>query len=81
MHLRPWFCSTDNPLLRMGVPKVVSGVVVFAFSATMHEIILSLPFKYVAFHAFNGMVSNHAYILYCLGYNHHLHHHHRSIYV
>jgi hypothetical protein len=46
----------DHPLIRVGVPKVVSGLAVFAFSATMHEIILSLPFKYVALHAFNGMV-------------------------
>lgn len=38
------------------MPKIVSGLVVFAFSATMHEVILSLPFKYVALHAFNGLV-------------------------
>ncbi len=56
----PYLCPAspypDHPLIRVGVPKVVSGLAVFAFSATMHEVILSLPFKYVALHAFNGMV-------------------------
>lgn len=28
----------------------------FFFSAVMHEVVISLPFRYVAFHAFAGMM-------------------------
>mmetsp|Transcript_8230 Transcript_8230/g.13669 ORF Transcript_8230/g.13669 Transcript_8230/m.13669 type:complete len:976 (-) Transcript_8230:1086-4013(-) len=43
------------PLLRLGVNKTVSTILVFAFSAALHELIISVPFRYIAMHAFLGM--------------------------
>jgi len=49
--------STDYPLTRIGVSRPIAVFMVFFFSATMHEVIISLPFHYVAFHAFAGMMA------------------------
>lgn len=41
----------------MGWSKTIATLVVFAFSAVMHEVIISLPFRYIAGHAFIGMLA------------------------
>lgn len=41
----------------MGWSKAIATLVVFAFSAVMHEVIISLPFRYIAGHAFIGMLA------------------------
>jgi hypothetical protein len=46
----------DYPLIRMQVPKITATFLVFFFSAAMHELIIALPFRYIAFHAFVGMM-------------------------
>lgn len=45
-----------KPLLRRGVSKMLGFVLVFAFSALLHEVIISLPFHTISFHAFFGML-------------------------
>ena len=61
VRVYPIFClhslSLDYPLLRVGCNKVTSTFVVFAFSALMHELVISLPFQYISFHAFVGMMA------------------------
>ena len=47
----------DYPLLRIGCNKVTATFIVFAFSAAMHELVISLPFRYISFHAFAGMMA------------------------
>jgi diacylglycerol O-acyltransferase-1 len=56
-------CSVDFPLIRMGWSKMVATLVVFAFSAVMHEVIISVPFRYIAGHAFIGMLAQAPLIL------------------
>ena len=41
----------------MGATKGLATLVVFGFSAVLHEVIISLPFRYIAFHAFVGMIA------------------------
>ncbi len=43
-------------MLRAGCNKTVATFVVFAFSALMHEVVISLPFQHIALHAFLGMM-------------------------
>lgn len=45
------------PVLRTGYSKNTAGFVVFLFSAFMHELVISFPFQYISFHAFNGMLA------------------------
>ena len=47
----------DYPMIRVGMSKGAATLVVFAFSAIMHEVVISVPFRYVAFHAFVGMLA------------------------
>jgi diacylglycerol O-acyltransferase 1 len=49
--------ESDFPLIRKGFSKGMATLVVFAFSAIMHEVVISLPFRYIAFHAFFGMLA------------------------
>ena len=44
------------PTLRAGAPKIVATFVVFLFSAIAHELILSVPFRKISWHAFLGML-------------------------
>ena len=44
------------PLIRKGVSKFSATLLVFLFSATFHEIIIAMPFRYIALHAFSGML-------------------------
>ena len=45
-----------HPLLRAGMPKVAVMAIVFLLSAVLHEVIISVSFRHVSFHAFFGMV-------------------------
>ena len=47
----------DYPLLRKGIPKGVAVLLSFLFSAVFHELIISLPFRHISFHAFFGMLA------------------------
>lgn len=47
----------DYPLIRKGVGKNTAVLLSFAFSAIFHELIISLPFGHVSFHAFFGMLA------------------------
>lgn len=40
-----------------GVSKGLATTVVFFFSAAMHEIVISVPFRYISGHAFAGMMA------------------------
>jgi diacylglycerol O-acyltransferase-1 len=44
-------------MTRMGINRTFATFLVFCFSAIMHEVIISLPFRYIAFHAFFGMLA------------------------
>jgi len=44
------------PIIRRRVPKWIATLIVFTFSAAFHEIVISTPFRYFAFHAFFGML-------------------------
>lgn len=44
------------PLLRLGAGKVAGTFAAFFFSAALHEVILSVPFKAIYMHAFVGML-------------------------
>jgi len=44
------------PILRTGVSKFGATLVVFAFSAVFHEIVISVPFRHVTLFAFFGML-------------------------
>ena len=44
------------PLLRVGVSKPVATLAVFTFSAIMHEVCLSIPFRHLSYHAFFGRI-------------------------
>jgi diacylglycerol O-acyltransferase-1 len=46
----------DHPLLRKKVPKFVATVLIFTLSAFLHEVVISVPFHTVSFHAFFGML-------------------------
>lgn len=46
----------DYPLIRLGVSKFISTFLVFFFSAALHELIIATPFRYIALHAFAGMM-------------------------
>jgi diacylglycerol O-acyltransferase-1 len=46
-----------HPLLRGGAPKTVATLAVFFFSAAMHEVIISIPFRHFGFQAFFGMLA------------------------
>jgi diacylglycerol O-acyltransferase 1 len=45
------------PLIRRGNSKQVATFVTFLFSALLHEIIISVPFRHIGFHAFIGMMA------------------------
>lgn len=45
------------PLLRRGNSKATATFVTFLFSALLHEIIISVPFRHIGFHAFIGMMA------------------------
>ncbi|RYH19540.1 hypothetical protein EON65_25945 [archaeon] len=45
------------PLLRAKCSKSFATLVVFLFSALMHEVAISLPFQHISFHAFLGMLA------------------------
>jgi len=45
------------PTLRLGVSKAVATGIVFFFSAVLHEVIISVPFRHISGHAFAGMLS------------------------
>lgn len=45
------------PLIRRGHSKAVATFVTFLFSALLHEIIISVPFRHIGFHAFIGMMA------------------------
>eukprot|EP01038_Epipyxis_sp_PR26KG_P005339 gene5339-7409_t len=45
------------PLTRAGLSRIVATFIAFAFSAVMHELVISVPFRYVALHAFFGMLA------------------------
>ena len=47
----------DYPLLRAGAPKNFAVLLSFLFSAVFHELIISLPFRHISFHAFFGMLA------------------------
>ncbi len=44
-------------MLTNGFSKGVATLVVFAFSAVFHELIISTPFRHFAMHAFFGMLA------------------------
>ena len=44
------------PIIGVGAPKWVATFTVFLFSAVLHEIIISVPFKKISGHAFFGML-------------------------
>ena len=44
------------PVIGIGAPKWVATFTVFLFSAVLHEIIISVPFKSISGHAFFGML-------------------------
>jgi diacylglycerol O-acyltransferase-1 len=44
------------PALRMGLGKVAGTFIAFFFSAALHEVILSVPFRCLSMHAFAGMI-------------------------
>ena len=44
------------PMIGIGSPKWAATFTVFLFSAVLHEIIISVPFKYISGHAFFGML-------------------------
>jgi hypothetical protein len=52
-----FYVVLDYPMLRAGFSKGIATFVVFFFSAFMHELVISLPFQYISFHAFFGMVA------------------------
>ena len=45
------------PLTRFGTGRTLATVVVFFFSALFHEVIISVPFRSVQLHAFDGMLA------------------------
>lgn len=45
------------PLIRQGRSRNVAVFVVFFYSAVMHEIIISVPFRVISWHAFLGMIA------------------------
>lgn len=45
------------PLVNSGVPKGVATTVVFLFSALLHEVVISVPFRHITLHAFFGMMA------------------------
>jgi diacylglycerol O-acyltransferase-1 len=49
-------CDSDYPMLGIGCSKTVAVTLVFLFSAVMHEVIISIPFRHFALHAFLGML-------------------------
>ena len=48
---------TDYPLTNLGLSKSVSSIIVFAVSAALHELVISIPMGTVSFHAFFGMLA------------------------
>ena len=49
--------SIDYPMIRHGFTKSIATLVVFGFSALFHEVVISVPFRYFALHAFFGMLA------------------------
>ena len=47
----------DYPLVSVGCKKWIATIVVFTFSALFHEIVISIPYRCVTFHAFFGMLA------------------------
>lgn len=45
------------PMTRRNISKSVATFVAFLFSAALHEIIISVPFRHISFHAFVGMLA------------------------
>lgn len=45
------------PILRMGVSKRIAVFAAFLFSAVFHEVLISVPFRKISFHAFVGMLA------------------------
>jgi diacylglycerol O-acyltransferase-1 len=48
--------TSDHPLIRHKVPKFVAALMIFALSAVLHELVISVPFHTVSFHAFFSML-------------------------
>ncbi len=47
----------DYPLVNAGVSTGIATTVVFFFSAALHEVVISVPFRYITLHAFAGMMA------------------------
>lgn len=45
------------PLLRMGMSKRIAVFAAFLFSAAFHELLISIPFRKLSYHAFVGMLA------------------------
>eukprot|EP01041_Mallomonas_annulata_P004055 gene4055-8062_t len=45
------------PLLRAGISKTTAVFIAFFFSAALHELVISTPFRRISFHAFLGMMA------------------------
>jgi diacylglycerol O-acyltransferase-1 len=49
--------NADYPLVNAGASKGVATTIVFTFSALLHEVVISVPFRHVSLHAFFGMLA------------------------
>jgi diacylglycerol O-acyltransferase-1 len=45
------------PLIRAGWSRSIAVFIVFLYSAVVHEVIISIPFRSISFHAFLGMMA------------------------
>ena len=54
--------TSDYPLVNARVPKPIATIVVFLFSALLHEVVISVPFRCITGQPFVGMVGNCDYL-------------------